>query len=104
MKKGEVWWATLQKPIGTRPVVLLSRDESYRFRNACTIAQVTSRIRNIPVEVLLDQKDGLPIKSVVNLDTLETIQKSKLKRKICTLKPDKIKAINKAIKFALDLE
>ncbi|MEW6556968.1 MAG: type II toxin-antitoxin system PemK/MazF family toxin, partial [Elusimicrobiota bacterium] len=44
MKRNEVWWADLPKPIGKRPVVLLSRDEAYNVRNAVTIAQITTTV------------------------------------------------------------
>lgn len=104
MKRGEVWWAEQPQPIGKRPVVLLSRDEAYEVRNAVTIAQVTTTVRNIPVEVPLDERDGLPQKCVVNLDTIATIRKSILTKRICSLKTEKIAQINKAIKFALALE
>lgn len=39
MKRGEVWWAQQPEPVGKRPVVLLSRDEPYKVRNAVTVAQ-----------------------------------------------------------------
>ncbi len=104
MRRGEVWWAEQPHPIGRRPVVLLSRDEAYKVRNAVTIAQVTTTVRNIPVEVYLDESDGLPKKCVVNLDTITTIRKDLLLERICSLKPGKIEQINKAIKFALSLE
>ena len=103
MKKGEVWWADLPPPVGRRPVVLLSRDEAYSVRNAVTVAEVTQTIRDIPVGVILTPKDGLPKKCVVNLDTIVTIQKKLLRERICLLKEDKIKQINTAVKFALDL-
>jgi mRNA-degrading endonuclease toxin of MazEF toxin-antitoxin module len=32
MKRGEVWWANLAKPVGRRPVVLLSRNAAYPIR------------------------------------------------------------------------
>ena len=104
MKRGEVWWAELPKPIGRRPVVLLSRDEAYRVRNAVTVAPVTTTIRNIPVEVALDEKDGLPRKCVVNLDSIITIAKTHLKERMALLRVEKLSAIDKAIKFALFLE
>lgn len=104
MRRGEVWWAEQPQPIGRRPVVLLSRDEAYEVRNAVTVAQVTTTIRNIPVEVLLEEKDGLPKKCVVNLDTIATVRKAILTERICSLRSDKIEQINKAIKFALALE
>ena len=104
MKRGEVWWAEQPEPIGRRPVLLLSRDEAYDVRNAVTIAQITTTIRNIPVEVTLDEKDGLPQKCVVNLDTITTIRKAILTKKVCSLSSEKIEQIEKAIKFALSLE
>ncbi|MBU1035327.1 type II toxin-antitoxin system PemK/MazF family toxin [bacterium] len=104
MHKGEIWWANLPSPIGKRPVVLLSRDEAYSVRNAVTVAEVTSTIRNIPVEVNLGTEDGLPKKCVINLDTIITIRKELLTEKITDLVPEKIDKVNKAIKFALDLK
>ncbi len=104
MKRGEVWWAQQPEPIGKRPVVLLSRDEAYKVRNAVTVAQITTTIRQIPVEVSLSEKDGLPQKCVVNLDTVTTIRKSLLTQRICALVPEKIRQIDGALKFALDLD
>lgn len=104
MRRGEVWWAEQPEPIGRRPVVLLSRDEAYQIRNAVTVAQLTTTVRNIPVEVILDKKDGLPQLCVVNVDTITTIRKSILTQRICALRAEKMQAINRAIKFALALE
>jgi mRNA interferase MazF len=103
MKRGEVWWAQLPDPAGRRPVVLLSRDSAYRVRSAVTVAPVTRTIRNIPVEVLLDQKDGLPSRCVVNLDDVTTISKSFLKERIAALSAERMQQIDDAIRFALDL-
>lgn len=104
MRRGEVWWAEQPEPIGRRPVLLVSRDEAYDVRNAVTIAQITTTIRNIPVEVPLDERDGLPQKCVVNLDTITTIRKAILTKRICSLRAEKIEQVNIAIKFALALE
>lgn len=104
MKRCEVWWADQPKPIGKRPVVLLSRNEAYKVRNAVTVAQVTRTVRDIPVEVYLKESDGLPENSVVNLDTITTIPKFRLQERICFLKAKKTKEIDKALKFALALD
>jgi len=103
MKRGEVWWANLPAPIGKRPVVLLSRDEAYPVRNAVTVAEVTTKIRGTPVEVVLGPDDGLPKRCVANLDTIVTIRKELLIERIALLQKDKIDQINNAIKFALGL-
>ena len=103
MKRGEIWWAVLPKPAGRRPVLLLSRDEAYQVRNLVTVAPVTTRIRDIPVEVRLGLQDGLPRECAINLDTITTIPKSSLVQLISFLDAEKLHAVDEAVKFALDL-
>lgn len=103
MKRGELWWATLPPPIGPRPVVLLSRDAAYARREFITIAPLTTKIRGIGSEVILDRRDGLKKKSVANLDTISTIPKAALDTKISSLSREKIIEVDDAIRFALGL-
>ncbi len=103
MRRGEVWWAELPRPVGRRPVVLLSRDEAYAVRNAVTIAEVTTTIRGIPVEVVLGPEDGLPRKCVANLDTIATIRKDLLTKRITLLQNEKLQQIDAAVRFSLSL-
>ncbi len=103
MKRGEIWWAELEAPVGRRPVLLLSRDEAYSIRELVVVAPVTTRIRNIPSEVSLGLEDGLPKACVVNLDTIITIAKTSLSDRITTLDAGKIKAVESALHFALGL-
>jgi len=103
MRRGEVWWAKLPPPAGRRPVLLLSRDAAYNVRTSVTVAIITRTIRNIPVEVLLGQEDGMPAKCVVNVDVILTIPKSRITERITALSAAKMVAVSKAIVFALDL-
>jgi mRNA interferase MazF len=103
MRRGEVWWAELPPPIGRRPVLLLSRDTAYAVRTSLTVAVVTRTIRDIPTEVLLDEKDEMPVRCVINLDDINTIRKASIKERITMLTPEKILAVRRAIVFALDL-
>jgi mRNA interferase MazF len=84
-------------------VVLLSRDEAYAVRNAVAIAEVTTTIRGIPVEVALGPEDGLPKKCVANLDTIATIRKDLLTERITLLRNERLQQIAAAIKFSLSL-
>lgn len=56
MKRGEVWWAKLDK---LRPVVLLSRDEAYDIRAMVIVAPATTRTRGYAVEVSLGTREAL---------------------------------------------
>lgn len=101
MRRGEIWWAHLPAPVGYRPVVLLSRNAAYERREFITIAPISTRIRNIKAEVSLGRAEGLRKKSVANLDTLNTIAKAALDKKIASLSGDKMLEIEEAIRFAL---
>jgi len=103
MKRGEIWWAEMDPPAGRRPVLLLSRDEAYTIRELVIVAPVTTRIRHIPSEVPLGPEDGLPKPCVVNLDTVTTIAKATLRDKLTTLSPEKLRAVEVALHFALGL-
>jgi len=103
MKRGEVWWADLSEPQGRRPVVLISLTEAYSKRLQVTVAPLTTRIRNLPIEVFLSVSDGVPKDCVVNLDMIITVETKFLLNKICELSTEKIHEINKAIYFALGL-
>lgn len=103
MKRCEVWWADLPPPAGRRPVLLVSRDEAYRVRSQVTVAPVTTRIRRIPVEVPLGPEDGLPKTCVANLDSMVTIAKAALDERVTSLRPEKVRAVGQAIRFALGL-
>ncbi len=85
-------------------MVLLSRDGAYDVRDFIMVAPVTTQRRNIPAEVSLGPEDGLPRASVVNLDTIDTVAKNSLQRQMATLSPEKLQAVEEAIRFALGLE
>ena len=104
MRRGEIWWADLAPPAGHRPVVLLSRDDAYAIRTEVTIAAVTTRIRNIPVEVNLGPKEGLPRACVANLDSINTIEKASLREFVAMLRAEKLDELDAAIHYALGLQ
>ena len=104
MRRGEIWWAELTPPAGRRPVLLLSRNEAYAVRELVTVAPVTTRMRHIASEVPLGPEDGLPKPCVANLDTITTIAKRSLQERLVTLSPEKLKAVEAALHFALGLE
>lgn len=94
----------MPSPAGRRPVLLLSRDKAIEVRQSVVVAQVTTTIRDIPTEVPLGPADGMLKTCVANADVLLTIPKLSLKGRICCLSPEKLRAVNRAIRFALALD
>ncbi len=103
MKRAEVWWAKLPAPAGRRPVILVSRDSAYAVRASITVVEVSTRVRGIPTEVALGKRDGLPKKCVANADSLATIPKTWLESRIGPLSPEKVAALDVALRFSLAL-
>ena len=103
MRRGEVWWVDFPAPIGWRPAVLVSRNQAYRVRSAATVVPLTRTVRNIPTEVPLGPADGVPKTSAANADNVTTVSKARLREYLATLSAAKLEALERAIKFSLDL-
>jgi mRNA interferase MazF len=101
MKRGEVWWARVDKK---RPVVLVSRDEAYAIRGLVIVAPTTTTVRGYAVEVRLGRREGLPRDCVVNCDWLVTLPKEDLLQRAGALAGPKLRQLDEALRFALGLE
>jgi len=94
----------MPKPVGRRPVVLVSRDSAYAVRASISVVEVSTTVRSIPSEVPLSRRDGLPKKCVANTDNIVTIPKQWLSTRISALRQAKVDALDAALRFSLDLE
>ena len=101
MKRGEVRWYKFSRPDKNRPVVILTRNSALEFLGEVTIAPITSTIRDIPSEVILNREDGMTRECAVNLDHIQTVSKNKIGPLITTLSPTKLSEIRAALFFAL---
>ena len=101
MKQYELWWASLPKPAGRRPVLLLSRSDAYSYLNKFVAIEVTSTVRQIAVEVPLGSGEGLPAKCVANCDNIRTVPRSALIKRIGQLSPRRHSEVKRALGHAL---
>jgi mRNA interferase MazF len=101
MKQFEIWWANLPAPAGRRPVLLLSRNDAYQYLNKCIVAEITTTIRGIPVEVKLGRREGLPSACVANLDDIRTVARQWLVSRVGALAPTGRRDVKRAMGYAL---
>jgi mRNA interferase MazF len=101
LKQYEIYWASLPRPAGRRPVLLLSRDGAYTYLNKVLVVEITTTVRNITVEVLLGRREGLPQACVANCDNLHTVRKSALLDKIGFLAPARHHEVKQALGYTL---
>ena len=101
MKRGEVRWYKFPHPDKRRPVVILTRDSAIEFLGEVTVAPVTSTVRDIPTEAILDPSDGMPRECAVNLDHVQTVSRGKIGGVITVLSSARMEAIRAALLFAI---
>jgi len=100
MQRGQIWLAEVgRKP---RPVLVLTRSEVIDVRELVTVAEVTTSVRGLAVEVALDHDDvGLDRPSVVNCDGIHTITQSMLTSAIGAVDDDTMRRVCDALNLAL---
>lgn len=101
MRQFEIWWANLPAPAGRRPVLLLSRNDAYQYLSKFIVAEITTTMRAIPVEVRIGRQEGLPSPCVVNLDNIRTAARLSLDSRAGVLAPSRRREVKRALGFAL---
>jgi mRNA interferase MazF len=100
--RGEVWWCELPG-VGRRPVVVLSRDAAIPRLRRTLVAPCTTTIRGLASEVLIEPaSDPIPQRSVVSLDSVESVSISVLVERIGRLGGERMHAVCEALDVATD--
>jgi mRNA interferase MazF len=101
VRQFEIWWVNLPTPSGRRPVLLLSRNDAYRYLNKFIVAEITTTVRAIPVEVKLGRREGLPSACVANLDNIRTAARQWFDSRAGALAPLRHGEVKRALGYAL---
>ena len=111
MKRGDVFYADLRPVIGSeqggiRPVLIIQNDVGNRHSPTVICAAITSKMNKakLPthIELSADRYD-MDKDSVILLEQLRTIDKKRLKDKICHLDYEIMKKVNEALLISLEL-
>ena len=86
-------------PDKQRPVVLLTRDSAIGHLSTVTVAPITSAIRGVPSEVILDEDDGMKGPCAINLHNAVTIEQRQLGRRIANLNANRMEEVCRALRF-----
>lgn len=101
MKQYELWWAQLPEPVGTRPVLLISRNGAYQYLSRVLAVEVTTKVRMIPQELVLGRREGMPRSCVANFDNLRAVSVSMLVERIGGLSAARIVEAKRALGYAV---
>ena len=111
MKRGDIYYADLRPVIGSeqggiRPVLIIQNDIGHRHSPTIICAAITSRLNkaNLPTHIELQAgKYDMMKDSVILLEQLRTIDKQRLKDKVCHLDEDIMKKVNRGLMISLEL-
>ena len=111
VKRGEIYYADLSPVVGSeqggiRPVLVVQNDVGNKYSPTVIVAAITSRSNkaNLPTHIEIDSKEcGLNKDSVVLLEQMRTLDKSRLKEKAGELSVNYMKEIDDAISLSLGL-
>src|SRR5437763_16688942 len=98
--RGQIWQYAFSRPDKRRPVLVLTRTEVVELLHTVMVAPITSTIFGAPSEVIVGIDEGLKKDSAVNLDHIQTVDKSKLTRFIGTVGSLKMRNVCRALAIA----
>ncbi len=109
MKRGEIYWADLNPVVGSeqggiRPVIIVQNDIGNRHSTTVIVAAITSSGKKayLPVHVpITAEESGLARDSVVLLEQLRTLEKSRLMGFLGRLKAEAMARIDRALALSL---
>lgn len=101
LARGDVRLYRFARPDKLRPVVVLTRNSVLQYLSKVSVAQVTSTIRGVPAEVVLDEDDGMKAPCVVNLHNIVTVPQNELGRLVAQISSSRMDQICAALRFSL---
>lgn len=111
VRRGDVYYADLRPVIGSeqggiRPVLIIQNDMGNKHSPTVICAAITSKMNKakLPTHVELDSSRYDMVKdSVILLEQLRTIDKKRLKDKVCHLDDEILIKVDRALLISLEL-
>ena len=112
IRRGDIYYADLRPVVGSeqggvRPVLIIQNDVGNKHSPTVICAAITSRMNKakLPTHIALEVNRYDIIKdSVILLEQIRTIDKSRLREKVCHLDDEILERINHALCISLALE
>ena len=101
LSRGEIRFYRFAPLDKERPVLILTRESAVGHLSTVTVAPISSTIRGVPSEVILDVEDGLKSRCAVNLHNAVTVEQERVGRRVASLGAGRMAEVCAALRFSL---
>lgn len=107
VQRGDVYYADLSPVVGSeqggiRPVLIIQNDVGNRFSPTVIIAAITSKTHKTKIPTHIDvEEDFLAKDSIILLEQIRTIDKSRLKQKIGRIGEETMSKVDHGIRLSV---
>ena len=111
IRRGDIFYADLRPVVGSeqggiRPVLIIQNDVGNKHSPTVICAAITSKMNKakLPTHIEIDASTYDIVRdSVILLEQLRTIDKQRLKDKVCHLDKDILSQVDRALQISLEL-
>ena len=111
IRRGDIYYADLRPVVGSeqggvRPVLIIQNDVGNKHSPTVICAAITSKMNKakLPTHVELNTRRCDMVKdSVILLEQLRTIDKQRLRERICHIDDELLERVNRALMGSLEL-
>lgn len=111
VKRGDIFYADLSPVVGSeqggvRPVIIIQNDMGNKYSPTVICAAITSQINKakLPTHIEISaEKYNLIKDSVILLEQIRTIDKKRLREKICSIDRELMITVNRALAISLGM-
>ncbi|WP_122646279.1 type II toxin-antitoxin system PemK/MazF family toxin [Enterococcus mediterraneensis] len=112
VKRGDVYFADLSPVVGSeqggvRPVLIIQNDRGNHFSPTVIIAAITAKMAKpkLPTHIgIKAMEKGIGKDSVILMEQIRTIDKSRLKDKVCHLDSEIMEEVDRALRISVGIE
>ena len=112
VRRGDIFFADLSPVVGSeqggiRPVLIIQNDVGNKYSPTIICAAITSQMNKakLPTHIPLSAADyALPKDSVILLEQIRTIDKQRLKEKVCRLDSAMMQRVDQSLLISLGLQ
>lgn len=108
--RGDIYLADLGMTIGSeqggiRPIIIIQNNIGNHFSPTTIVTPITTKLSkaSLPTHISLAKQNGITCRSIVMLEQIRVIDKSKLIRKVGCISHEEMQFLNKALKISIGL-